>query len=93
MSRPDVGPAEIEALAERLRLAVARTPVRLGENSLKVTISLGASFAGGSGDIGALLSRVDAALYAAKGDGRNRVRFAPVLHEVQVALLPRVSLF
>lgn len=87
---PGCGPADIEGLAERLRLALARTPVRLGEKSLNVTISIGASIAGGSADIEALLSRVDAALYTAKRDGRDRVRFAPVPQEEQVALVPRI---
>ena len=64
--------AETEALAERLRSAVAEMP----SSGLHVTMSFGvASTAGGEGLADAML-RADTALYVAKGSGRDRVHSA-----------------
>jgi diguanylate cyclase (GGDEF)-like protein len=62
-------------LAERVRRAIASAPVQVGDCSLEVTASIGV--ASGDGDIDELLRRADAALYEAKGGGRNRVVAAP----------------
>ncbi len=60
--------------AERLRKAVASTPVPLPGGGLEVTCSLGiAERLPGDQDAGQLLARADAALYRAKAGGRNRV--------------------
>lgn len=74
---PSCSPAETEEVAERLRRAVSSVPVQVGEINIKSTISLGATVAGPSASIGPLLMRVDSALYDAKRDGRNKVRFVP----------------
>ena len=64
--------AETEALAERLRAAVAEIP----SAGLHVTMSFGvASATGGEGLADAML-RADSALYDAKGRGRDRVHSA-----------------
>ncbi len=61
-------------MAERLRRSVADAPVPTDKGDLTVTISLGvASNAQDDGDVAALLNRADAAMYAAKQAGRNRV--------------------
>ena len=71
--------ADIEAaekVAERIRLHVAGSPFRVagGSELLSVTISIGVAACTGSGDTPeALIKRADAALYAAKSAGRNRV--------------------
>lgn len=58
--------------AERLRIAVAAAPVALpGEEAPNITISAGCAMT--RGDIKDVLRRADAALYAAKMGGRNRV--------------------
>ena len=63
-----------EAVAERLRRAVAAGPVRRGERELTVTISVGvAHLRPSDAELGTLLARADAALYLAKHSGRNRV--------------------
>ena len=72
-------------VAERIRTAVAATPIRAPglARPLKVTVSLGlAEFRPGAGadffkTAGEnLLAAADAALYAAKAGGRNRVSLA-----------------
>jgi len=61
-------------MAERLRRSVADVPVPTDKGDLTVTISLGvASNVQDDADVAALLNRADAAMYAAKQTGRNRV--------------------
>nr|WP_269811313.1 diguanylate cyclase [Kineosporia rhizophila] len=61
-------------MAERLRAAVAGTPVPTRTGPLAVTISIGvARLRPGDQDVAALLARADAGLYRAKQAGRNRV--------------------
>jgi diguanylate cyclase (GGDEF)-like protein len=64
-----------QAAAEALRNAVGASPVKTTPVPLWVTVSIGvASASPGTGDsLGATLKRADEALYAAKGEGRNRV--------------------
>jgi diguanylate cyclase (GGDEF)-like protein len=71
---PDTGPRAATGVAERLRHAVSCAPIRDSEGKLLpcVTISIGASILDVHGGA-ALLSRADAALYASKQGGRNRV--------------------
>lgn len=67
-------------LAERLRMAVAGTVVPVAEGrTIAVTISIGvATFPADAGSEAALIAAADAALYAAKQGGKNRVvRYEP----------------
>jgi diguanylate cyclase (GGDEF)-like protein len=71
---PESLPSEAVEVAERLRSVVAQTPLAIptGEE-VNVTISIGV--AGGRGhelQVDALVDQADAAMYAAKGLGRNR---------------------
>ena len=73
---PGADLAAAEKVAERIRLHVAGTPFRVagGAELLSVTISIGVAASAGSDDTAeALIKRADAALYAAKSAGRNRV--------------------
>ncbi len=74
---PDTPKAEAFKLAERLRQAVAARPVMVGQTALTVTISIGVADQAASGcqNTDQLLNAADAALYAAKAAGRNRVSF------------------
>jgi diguanylate cyclase (GGDEF)-like protein len=63
------------ACAERLRLAIAAS---VGEGQPPVTASFGLAMVGHPAELDAALAGADAALYAAKRDGRNRTRVAPV---------------
>jgi diguanylate cyclase (GGDEF)-like protein len=66
-------------LAERVRAAVATEPVQLAEAECPITVSIGV--AAGTGDVEGLLRKADAALYASKDGGRNRVTVADVPSE------------
>ena len=64
-------------MAERVRGAVAESPIRIGGNRLNVTISLGVATASPPHfphTFKELLRRADQALYAAKNSGRNCVK-------------------
>ncbi|GIF13656.1 GGDEF domain-containing protein [Actinoplanes teichomyceticus] len=67
-------PDGLATLAERLRERVAGTPVLVdGRAAVAVTISIGAAELPGGASTDDLLNAADAALYAAKRGGRNRV--------------------
>lgn len=72
----DCRPDDALRLAERLRAALAATPILTeGGPTLNVTASLGlaCAAAGELTDLNSLLCEADMALYAAKAAGRNRV--------------------
>ena len=71
---PGVDEAGLLALAERIRAEVERSPLEINGEPVHLTVSIGTAVAGpGDWDMTALLRRADAALYAAKRAGRNRV--------------------
>jgi diguanylate cyclase (GGDEF)-like protein len=69
---PGMTPAEAIEAAERLRRAVEVLEVMVNGAAVGITISVGVA-AGGRADPALLMARADAALYSAKGGGRNRV--------------------
>jgi two-component system cell cycle response regulator len=75
---PDITPELSILVAERLRLRVADTPIRLKNGTaLPITISIGVAVSRHQADRSEdLLARADRALYAAKRQGRNRVVLA-----------------
>jgi len=64
------------AAAERVRDAVAKVDWDSIDAGLEVTVSAGVGVATAEDTVEALLGRADMALYAAKHEGRNRVRSA-----------------
>ena len=73
---PDTNLEAAARIAERLRLHVSGSPFRVAgvSDPLHVTISVGVAAILGDGDTPeALLKRADAAVYEAKGAGRNQV--------------------
>jgi len=74
MVLPETDLTGARPFAERLRKAIAGTPVALPSGDLGVTCSLGiAERTTADQDPGQLLARADAALYRAKAGGRNQV--------------------
>jgi len=71
-------------LAERLRSALSREPVRLAESSVAFTISLGVSksIPGERMSPELVIRAADEALYRAKDLGRNRVEWAEPVEEL-----------
>ncbi|PHK96950.1 PleD family two-component system response regulator [Pseudoroseomonas rhizosphaerae] len=68
---------EAMQVAERLRTAVAEEAVRLeGGMSLRITASIGVALARPGEGLQQLMAAADAALYRAKGNGRDRVELA-----------------
>ena len=66
------------AMAERVRRRLTEEPVGAAGNvDLRVTASFGVAEASSATDWSALLRRADAALYTAKGAGKNRVSATP----------------
>ncbi|KQP42538.1 diguanylate cyclase [Methylobacterium sp. Leaf104] len=61
------------AFAERLREAVAATPVPTMDAAMRITVSIGVAQAEAGESLEAAMQRADASLYAAKDGGRNRV--------------------
>jgi diguanylate cyclase (GGDEF)-like protein len=60
--------------AERIRQALEARHIRVYDEDLKVTVSIGIStYPGDARDVQALIERADEALYQAKQGGRNRV--------------------
>jgi two-component system, cell cycle response regulator len=71
---PETGMEQAWMAAERLRQTVSRTVLRTKEGDLRLTLSLGvAAVTDETKDFEHLLRMADAALYVAKGNGRNRV--------------------
>ena len=85
---PDSSLHNAEQRAERVRQSLAELELETGKGKLHVTVSIGlASWA--SGDTGASwLSRADAALYEAKGAGRNCVRVAREAASAVLSIVP-----
>ncbi len=66
---------DVSVVATRI-LEVLRAPYQLGANKVSVSVSIGAALAPDDGvDYDRLLKNADLALYRAKGDGRNLLRF------------------
>jgi diguanylate cyclase (GGDEF)-like protein len=71
-----VGEADARLLYERLRAAVADNPIPSEAGDLSITVSVGVSLWSEGETEDQLLEAADAALYRAKGAGRNRVCLA-----------------
>lgn len=69
-------PGDVLPLFERVRGAVARSPIPTDAGPLSVTISIGCLVCRGSLPLDQVLRRTDALLYEAKGAGGNTVRWA-----------------
>ncbi len=74
---PGAAHDEACAVAERLRCAVAATPVPLRDTTVHLSVSVGVAVLGDHGhDLTDLLTAADHALYRAKQSGRNQIALA-----------------
>jgi diguanylate cyclase (GGDEF)-like protein/PAS domain S-box-containing protein len=71
---PGVALQDAKALAERLRCAVAGAAFDTPLGPVSITVSLGVACYSPGDTVATLMERADAAMYAAKRNGRNRVR-------------------
>ncbi len=86
---PGTAAPQAQVVAERLRVALAGTCFDWKDQEIAVTVSIGVCTATEVGEaLAALLERGDAALYAAKDGGRNRVVAAPLRAVAEPALSP-----
>ncbi len=72
---PNTIESDALGLAERIRIGIESTPIKLGLNvNLKTTVSIGVADSVRAGyDFKGLLATADSAMYGAKNGGRNRV--------------------
>lgn len=67
---------EAAEIAENIRKAVKRSPFMFGREEIRVTLSCGVTQALSGESLDSVIARVDAALYRAKGEGRDRINIA-----------------
>jgi diguanylate cyclase (GGDEF)-like protein/PAS domain S-box-containing protein len=71
---PETSLDDASIVAERIRTAVAQTPVTFGDGAIEITVSIGLATSTPGQRLESLMGAADTALYAAKRDGRNLVR-------------------
>jgi diguanylate cyclase (GGDEF)-like protein len=69
----NVDESQLIMIAERFRLMVEGSAISKGEDSMRVTVSIGATLARKGDTVDSLLSRADRLMYQSKRSGRNRV--------------------
>jgi diguanylate cyclase (GGDEF)-like protein len=63
------------SVAEKIRAAIAQTPIATAAGDISITVSIGlAQIHAGQHEVDQLIARADKALYEAKHGGRNQVR-------------------
>lgn len=78
---PETEISDALQLCERLRMSVAELVVNHADSDITFTVSVGVTgIEPGELDFDRPLARADAALYAAKRDGRNAVQFNPAIN-------------
>jgi diguanylate cyclase (GGDEF)-like protein len=89
---PECPAEEAIRVADRLRDALAREPVKIPLGTVEVTASFGvAGTDQGYFDLNSIVSAADTALYSAKSRGRNRVVLADAAVEAKDATPIRAS--
>ena len=79
----------LTAIADKVRTAIGRTPIGIkGDDEVIMTVSIGACLLGADESIDSIAAKADAALYAAKGAGRNQI----LVHEAPDHEAPSIDL-
>jgi diguanylate cyclase (GGDEF)-like protein/PAS domain S-box-containing protein len=73
---PNVGSADLQAMAERHRMLIESSTAAFHSETLRVTVSVGATLPRLAESMESLIRRADSLLYESKRQGRNRVTFA-----------------
>lgn len=78
-------PEDTQSIAEKLRQALAETPLELPEQKISITASLGvAVLHNAAKSLDELIGKADEALYTSKKEGRNRVTLSTVLGTAEI---------
>ena len=64
---------QLQAIAEKLRMLVQHSSLKIGDAEISVTISIGATRARSDDTVESLVKRADLLMYKSKGKGRNTV--------------------
>jgi two-component system cell cycle response regulator len=73
---PDSTMSAEEGLYERLRAKIADHKMMTRSGEVSITVSIGITCSTGDETADAMIAKADAALYRAKGNGRNQLAFA-----------------
>ncbi len=73
---PETDSAGVLRLAKRIRRRVEKLETTIGEQTVRITISIGMTTMSQADDENSLFARADEALYRAKREGRNCIRIA-----------------
>jgi diguanylate cyclase (GGDEF)-like protein/PAS domain S-box-containing protein len=73
---PETLPEEAVVVCERLREAISSRGISVGDQRVRVTVSIGVAAASEGEEPASLIARADTAMYTAKHDGRNLVRMS-----------------
>jgi diguanylate cyclase (GGDEF)-like protein/PAS domain S-box-containing protein len=66
----------LKAIAERIRVLIEKSWLRVNERNLQVTVSIGGTLVKEQDSIESLVKRADQQMYISKKSGKNRVTFA-----------------
>jgi len=72
---PNIDATNIQAMAERLRVLVQKSDLRVAPHVVQVTVSIGATLPRPQDTIDSLIERADNLMYRSKDAGRNQVFF------------------
>lgn len=74
---PETDAAQAQAVLDKIRSAVAKTPFRFKDSPVNITMSFGIVQFKGEDTVETAFERADKALYEAKANGRNQCVIAP----------------
>jgi diguanylate cyclase (GGDEF)-like protein/PAS domain S-box-containing protein len=71
----DINDSGLEKVSEKIRTLVEASALRLTDQDLKITISIGATLVNSSDTVLSIIERSDNLMYQSKKNGKNRVTF------------------